>query len=157
MVFLGNVLWFALGGWLIGTVYFLGAIILFPLFPFLWPLVKYSYWPFGKVPVSRSALADYKQHAGIVEEMTKFDQASRVVRILGNFVWILTFGWILAILHILAAALNILFVWTIVTIPNIAGHLRLIGVAFRPFGRLIVPSSLAEEINVGAAKNKLGI
>ena len=75
MVFLGNVLWFALGGWLIGTVYFLGAIILFPLFPFLWPLVKYSYWPFGKVPISRSALADYKQHAGIVEEMTKFDQA----------------------------------------------------------------------------------
>ena len=123
MAFLGNVLWFALGGWLIGTVYFLGAIILFPLFPFLWPLVKYSYWPFGKVPISRSALVDYKQHAGIVEEMTKFDKASSVVRVLGNFVWILTFGWILAILHLLAAALNILFVWTIVMIPNIAGHL----------------------------------
>ena len=157
MAFLGNVLWFALGGWLIGSVYFLGAIILFPLFPFLWPLVKYSYWPFGKVPVSRSALANYKQHAGILNEATNFEKASGVARVLGNIVWIFTFGWILAILHLLAAAINVLFIWTIVTIPNIAGHLRLIGVAFRPFGRLIVPSALAEEINVGSAKNKLGI
>ena len=65
MNFLGNCLWLLLGGIFVGLGYLLGAIILFPLFPFLWPLVKYSFWPFGKSPVSRSDLANYKKNENI--------------------------------------------------------------------------------------------
>ncbi len=157
MSFLANVLWLLLGGWLIGLVYLIGAVIFFPLLPFLWQFVTYSFWPFGKAPVKRSDLARYREQTGSTVQETGLQTAGRGVRFLANVVWVLTFGWFLALLHLIAAFLNILVFWLIITIPNIAGHFRLMGVAFRPFGRIIVPKALAEEISVGAAKNKLGL
>ena len=59
--FIGNLIWFILGGWLIGLIYLLGAFILFPLLPFLMPLVGYSFWPFGRMPVSKKAILEYKK------------------------------------------------------------------------------------------------
>ena len=35
MAFLGNLIWFIFGGWLLGTLYLIAAIVLFPLLPFL--------------------------------------------------------------------------------------------------------------------------
>jgi uncharacterized membrane protein YccF (DUF307 family) len=47
--------------------------------------------------------------------------------------------------------------WTIIAIPNIGGHWKLIRVAFLPFNKVIVPSAVAQEINEGIVKAKLGI
>jgi len=157
MSFLANIIWFLTGGVLVGLVYLLGAIIFFPLFPFLWPLVKYSFWPFGKTPVSRSDLAKYKEHESILSEQKSFETTTGVIRFLGNVLWILTFGWILAIIHLAACIINICLFFLIITIPNIGAHWKLMGVAFRPFGRIIVPKDLAREIEVGSAKQKLGL
>ena len=41
MTLLGNIIWFLLGGWLLGLGYFMGAVLFFPLLPFLMPLVGY--------------------------------------------------------------------------------------------------------------------
>ena len=67
MAFLGNLIWFTLGGWLLGTLYLLGAIILFPLLPFLLPMVSYSYWPFGRRPVSKKAVVAYKTENNMLD------------------------------------------------------------------------------------------
>jgi uncharacterized membrane protein YccF (DUF307 family) len=157
MALLGNIIWFLTGGVLVGLIYLLGAIIFFPLFPFLWPLVKYSFWPFGKTPVSRSDLARYKEHEDILSEQTPFEQSTGTIRFLGNVLWVFTFGWLLAIVHLGACILNTCLFFLILTIPNIGAHWRLMGVAFRPFGRIIVPTALAKEIEVGSAKQKLGM
>jgi uncharacterized membrane protein YccF (DUF307 family) len=68
-----------------------------------------------------------------------------------------TFGWILALTHLACSFFNLLFFWTIVAIPNIGGHWKLIRVAFLPFNKVIVPSGVAQEIKDGIAKAKLGI
>jgi uncharacterized membrane protein YccF (DUF307 family) len=153
MRLLGNIMWFLLGGWLIGLVYLLGAIIFFPLLPFLLPLVGFAFWPFGKDVVSRSNLDAYKRLNGVEIESSAVRDT---VGILANIIWACTFGITLAILHFTSALLNLCFFWTIIAIPNIVGNWKLIGVAFAPFNRTIVPSDLANEINVGAAKARLG-
>ena len=43
---------------------------------------------------------------------------------LGNILWVLTFGWFLALMHILAGLLNVLFFWTIIAIPNVRTALQ---------------------------------
>ena len=61
MAFIGNLIWFIFGGWLLGTLWLIFSIIFFPLLPFLLPFVGYSYWPFGRQPVSKSAITNYKK------------------------------------------------------------------------------------------------
>ncbi len=52
MKILANIVWLLTGGWLIGLLYLLGAIVFFPLLPFLYPLIGYGFWPFGRRAVS---------------------------------------------------------------------------------------------------------
>ena len=157
MNFLGNCLWLLLGGFFVGLGYLLGAIVLFPLFPFLWPLVKHSFWPFGRSPVSRSDLANYKKNENIEGTNLSLKTTSFFIRFLANVVWILLFGWWLAIFHLICAVINAVFFWMIITIPFITAHMKLIPVSLRPFGIVIVPNSLRDEIQKGSAKQKLGI
>jgi hypothetical protein len=74
-----------------------------------------------------------------------------------NVLWMLTFGWFLALVHLAASFANLCFFFLIVTIPNIGGHWKLIRVAFLPFNKVIVPASLAQEIRDGLAKARLGL
>jgi uncharacterized membrane protein YccF (DUF307 family) len=69
----------------------------------------------------------------------------------------LTFGWVLALVHLSASFLNLCLFWTIIAIPNIGGHWKLIRVAFLPFNKVIVPSGVAKEIREQIAKSKLGL
>jgi uncharacterized membrane protein YccF (DUF307 family) len=150
---LGNIIWFLSGGCLIGLVYLLGAIIFFPLFPFLLPLVGFAFWPLGRDVVSREKLDAYKKLNGVEIESTAVKDT---VGVLANIIWACTFGIVLATLHLIAAIINFCLFWTIIAIPNIVGNWKLIGVAFAPFNRTIVPSDLAKEINIAAAKARLG-
>tara|TARA_B110000967_G_C18776704_1_gene505942 strand:+ start:420 stop:878 length:459 start_codon:yes stop_codon:yes gene_type:complete len=152
MRLLGNIFWFLLGGWLLFLFYFFAACIFFPVFIPLFRLAMYSLWPFGKDVVTQQQLRDYREASG--------SEAVEVFTTLGgllNLIWMLTFGWILALAHLASSIVNLLFFWLIVTIPNIAGHWKMIRVAFMPFDKVIVPTLLAEEIEKVIAKRKLNL
>jgi uncharacterized membrane protein YccF (DUF307 family) len=155
MKFLANIVWFLTGGWLVGLLYLLGAIVFFPLFPFLYGLIGYGFWPFGRRAIPRQRLEEYQSQHGKGLEVS--GSTARTVGTVANVLWALTFGWLLALVHIFASAVNLALFWMIVTIPNIAGHWKLIPTAFTPFRRVVVSSSLADEIELRRERTKFGI
>jgi len=150
---LANFVWLATSFYT-PLLYLLGGIILFPLLPFLWPTIKFSFLPFGRELVSNSYLEQFRKadsEAKLIEETRvslegNFGDASKTVRFLANVVWLFSFGWMLALSHLFAALLSLCFVWTIIAIPNIAANLRMIPVAFRPFGRTIISTTVAKRL-----------
>ncbi|MEE2862901.1 MAG: YccF domain-containing protein [Gemmatimonadota bacterium] len=150
MTLLGNIIWFLLGGWALGLGYFIGAVLFFPLLPFLMPLVGYSFFPFGKTPVRRSDINAWKESRGEEVDLSAAKLTSGKLRFLSNVLWVFTFGWLLALAHFIAAFANLVgcvFLFTIpICVPHMMAHFKLMPVALRPFGVRIVPTSLAEEI-----------
>ncbi len=153
MALLGNIIWFLMGGWLLFILYTLAAILFFPVFVPIFRIARYSLFPFGKGIVSQRDLNKYRESQGSPTENSAAKSLSGVL----NIVWMLTFGWILALTHLMASILNLCLFWLIVTIPNIGGHWKMIRIAFMPFNKVIIPKTLAEEIEVGIAKGKLKI
>ena len=100
--------------------------------------------PFGREIVSTKYLKQFKDYEKTRDK--DFDNASGIIRFLANIIWVLTFGWILALLHILAGILNVLLIWTIVAIPNIMAHFRMVPVAFAPFGRKVISKEVAQKL-----------
>tara|TARA_B110000503_G_C6921350_1_gene318839 strand:+ start:52 stop:618 length:567 start_codon:yes stop_codon:yes gene_type:complete len=154
MRLLGNIIWLLLGGWVLFLVYSLAAIIFFPIFIPLFRLAKYSLWPFGKGVITQSQLKKYKALRG-----SQVDEGGVVQGISGvlNIVWMLTFGWWLALGHFFAAIANLFLFFLIVTIPNISGHWKMIRVAFMPFNKVVVPQEVVDEIELAIAKGKLDL
>ena len=150
MAFLGNIIWLVTS-FFVPLGYLLGGIIFFPLLPFLWPVIKYSFLPFGREIVSTEYLKSFKEN---VSDESNFEKASPTVKMLGNILWVLTFGWFLALMHILAGLLNVLFIWTIIAIPNIIAHFRMVPVAFTPFGRKIISKELAKKLRDKKAEDE---
>ena len=161
MAFLGNLLWFIFGGWLLFIVYTLGAIIFFPIFIPIFRLARYAAWPFGRSVVTQSDLQTYRELSGTGEDITNIQAALRVTSGLINIVWMFTAGLVLACLHIVCALANLVPALTIIGIPlaiaNFLGNFKMVPVALMPLNKVIVPSALADEIRVTVAKGQLGI
>ena len=157
MVFLGNIFWFVLGGWLLFIFYTLAAIVFFPVFIPLWRLAIYSAWPMGRSVVSQSRLTKYKEITGKSIELGKGEPTIKLFSSFLNVLWLLTFGWLLALSHFFSALFNLVFFFLIFTIPNIMGHWKLMGVALMPFNKEIMPTTIAKEITDTINKDKLGI
>ena len=164
MSFIGNLIWFIFGGWLIGLGYLLGAILFFPLIYYLWPVVGYAFWPFGRKPVSRSAINKYmernpEQFSDEQLDRLEGPQVSLTVRRVLGVLWALTFGWILALGCLLGGVLNLLLCVLLITIPiclpNAMAWFKLAGISFVPFTMRIVPTPLSEEILSDRAKSRL--
>ena len=159
MAFIGNLIWLIFGGWLLGTLYLIGAIVLFPLLPFLMPMISYAYWPFGRRPVKKKAIAAYKIENNMPADEDKFAKSSALIKFLGTTVWALTFGWILALVHLLSGVANLALCVLIITaplaLPNALANFKLIPVAFAPFGVRLIPTSLADDIDKAQAKSEL--
>jgi uncharacterized membrane protein YccF (DUF307 family) len=119
---IGNILWLLLGGLEMALAYAIAGLLAFvlivtaPLGVAAFRLAGFSLWPFGRTLVS-------KPGAGIGSG-------------LGNVVWILVFGWWLALGHLVAAFLNAI---TIIGIPFAVAHLKLAGAALTPFGHEVTP------------------
>jgi uncharacterized membrane protein YccF (DUF307 family) len=157
MTLLANVIWFLLGGWLLFIAYAISAIVFFPFFIPLFRLALYSAWPFGRGVVSQSQLTKYRELTGKslpVSDLSSFATGASTIL---NVLWMLTFGWVLALAHIFSAFLNLLLFWLILTIPNIAGNWKLIPVAFAPFNKVIVPSLISDEVKNALVRAKHGI
>ena len=159
MALFGNLIWLILGGFAIGGLYLLGAVILFPLLPFLWPLVKYSFWPFGRRPVSKKIIDQYKKANNMELDKDDFASASKNAKLCANIIWAPTFGLLLFIIHLIAGIVNLIACIIIITIPicypHALAHFKLMTVSFSPFGVRLIPSSLADDIEKESAKAML--
>ena len=151
MALLGNIIWLVTS-FFIPLGYLLFGIILFPLLPWLWPMIKFSFLPFGRELVKKTQL---KKDIGKKDDPGDIANATQIVRILANIVWPLTAGWILALGHIAAGILNVFLIWLIFPIPNIMAHFRLVPVAFQPFGRIIISKELSQKVKSEKADRQL--
>lgn len=117
-----NVIWLVLEGLWMAIAYVLAGLVAFILIitiPFgiaAFRIAGYVLWPFGRT-------IDRRPEAGIAS-------------VIGNVVWIILFGWWLAIGHLVAGVLLCL---TIIGIPLGLASFKIIPVTLVPLGVRIVP------------------
>ena len=116
---IGNIVFFAFGGFVIFAGYVLGGIIL---------CLTIIGIPFG--------IQCFKLAGGVLapfgREVREKEPPGGALSILMNVLWILLPGLELAIMHLILAAV---FAITIIGIPIASQHIKLIPMALLPFGR----------------------
>jgi uncharacterized membrane protein YccF (DUF307 family) len=136
MSFLGNVIWFCLGGAIMGLTWWLvGLVMLVTIVGIPWAracfvIGGFAFHPFGREAISRSELTG------------RDDIGTGVLGLVGNVIWFLVFGLWLAVGHVCSAIVNFA---TIIGIPFGIQHLKLAGVALAPVGKTVVPKEVATE------------
>ena len=124
---LGNILWFVLAGFWLFLAYVVAGIlacILIITIPFgiaSFRIAGFVVWPFGRTAVKRPT--------------------SGVFSVIGNIIWLILFGWELALAHLLTAAFLAI---TIIGIPLAIANVKLIPISLWPMGREIVPIEVAQ-------------
>jgi len=119
---IGNILWFVLAGFWLFLGYVVAGVlacILIVTIPFgiaSFRIAGFVVWPFGRTAV-------WRRDAGIWS-------------VLGNVVWVILFGWELALAHVVTGLL--LFV-TIIGIPFGIASWKMIPLSLFPLGREVVP------------------
>jgi uncharacterized membrane protein YccF (DUF307 family) len=117
-----NVIWLVFAGLWLALGYLLAALVCFVLIvtiPFGIAAVRiamYVLWPFGRTVVRRP-------DAGAPSAI-------------GNFLWIVLFGWWLALGHLIT---GIALCITLIGIPLGLANFKLIPISLTPLGREIVP------------------
>jgi uncharacterized membrane protein YccF (DUF307 family) len=123
---IGNILWFLLAGLWLAIGYVLAGLLAFVLIitiPFgiaSFRLAGFVVWPFGRTVI-------WRRDAGVAS-------------LIGNIVWVIFFGWELAIAHLLA---GLLLCVTIIGIPFGIACWKMIPLALLPLGREVVPLGAA--------------
>ncbi len=118
-----NVIWLVFGGLWLALGYLLAAVISFVLIitiPFGFAslrIASYALWPFGRTIVDKPG--------------------SGSGALIGNIIWIVLFGWWLALGHLISAVAMAI---TIIGIPLALADLKLIPVSLVPLGKEIVPA-----------------
>jgi uncharacterized membrane protein YccF (DUF307 family) len=118
-----NVLWLVLCGWWMALAYVIAGIIaavLIITIPFAiasFRIASYVIWPFGRS-------TEVRRDAGVAS-------------LIGNIIWIVLFGWELALGHLTA---GIIMCLTIIGIPLGLANFKLIPISLIPLGVRIVPS-----------------
>ncbi|MEO7448886.1 MAG: YccF domain-containing protein [Humibacillus sp.] len=117
-----NVIWVAFGGFLLFLGYLVAGVLAcltivgIPLGLAAFRIGLFALWPFGRTVVDHPA-------AGAPS-------------VLGNILWVVFYGWWLALGHIATAVAQAM---TIVGIPLALGNLKLVPVSLFPLGKRIVP------------------
>ena len=127
MRFILNLIWLVLAGFWLALLYVLAGIVAFILIitiPFgfaSFRIAAFTLWPFGRRIVRRSDAG-----AGST---------------IGNILWIILFGWELALAHLIT---GIALCVTIIGIPLGLANFKLIPVSLTPLGREIVSTTNRE-------------
>ncbi len=143
---IGNLLWFILGGLIMGLAWWLLGIIAFitvvgiPWGRACFVMGNFSFFPFGKEAINRSVLT------------SRADIGTGGFGALGNIIWFVLAGFWLAIAHAVA---GIAFFITIIGIPFGIQHLKLAGVAVFPIGKTIVSAEVAKAALEANAQSKV--
>jgi uncharacterized membrane protein YccF (DUF307 family) len=117
-----NIIWLVLEGFWMAIAYVLAGIVCFVLIitiPFgiaAFRIAGYVLWPFGRT-------VERQPSAGIGSAI-------------GNVIWIILFGWWLALGHLVA---GVLLLMTIVGIPLAIASFKIIPITLVPLGTRIVP------------------
>ena len=118
MSLIGNILWLIFGGLIAGLLYILGGLLLCLTIigiPFGIQSIKLgiaSLTPFGK-------------------ELHTDTEAGGCLYIVFNVLWIVLFGWEIALVHLTSA---LILAITIIGIPFALQHIKLVPLALFPFG-----------------------
>jgi uncharacterized membrane protein YccF (DUF307 family) len=131
-----NLIWFVLGGCIMGLGWWLaGLVMLVSIVGIPWVrscfvLGAFCFFPFGQEAIDR-------------EELTgKLDLGTGPLGTLANIVWFVFAGWWLALGHLGSAIANAV---TIIGIPFAIQHLKLAGCALAPVGKTVVSKEVAAE------------
>ena len=121
MSFLGNIVFFVFGGFVIFLGYVLGGILL---------CLTIIGIPFGFMcfRLAGGVLAPFGR------EVQQTEPPGGPVALIMNILWIILPGLELAIMHLLLA---LLFALTIIGIPIAAQHMKLVPLALLPFGHVM--------------------
>jgi uncharacterized membrane protein YccF (DUF307 family) len=118
-----NIIWLVFEGWWMAILYVLAGVLCFILIitiPFgiaCFRIAAYVIWPFGRSITMH-------RRAGIGS-------------LIGNIIWVILFGWWLALGHLTA---GITLCLTIIGIPLGLANFKLIPISLLPLGVQIVPS-----------------
>lgn len=133
---LGNILWFILGGGIMGLAWWLTGLLAFiSIIGIPWGkacivIGNFSFFPFGKEAVSRDALTK------------KEDIGTGAFGLIGNILWLFFAGWWLALGHLASAFCCAI---TIIGIPFAIQHIKLAVIALFPIGKTIVSKEVAAQ------------
>jgi len=115
----GNIIWFIFGGFIAFCVYAIAAVLF---------CITIIGIPFG--------VASWRQGIAMLapfgRDTVKKPNGDGVLNILFNVIWIFLFGWELAIMHLVFAAILGI---TIIGLPFAFQHIKLIPIALWPFGQ----------------------
>ncbi len=119
MSLLGNIIWFIFGGFVTALGYIIGGIIL---------CLTIVGIPFGlqSIKLGLASLAPFGK------EVVEGPLANSTLRIVFNLIWLVLFGWELALSHLVHAAILAI---TVIGIPFAKQHIKLIPLSLMPFGR----------------------
>jgi len=129
MSFIGNIVWFILGGALMGIGWWIAGVLAYisiigiPWGKACFVIGKFAFMPFGKEAVSRKYINN------------KDDIGTGSMGTIGNVIWFIFAGFWLAIGHFLSALVCFI---TIIGIPFGVQHLKLAGIAIAPIGKTII-------------------
>jgi uncharacterized membrane protein YccF (DUF307 family) len=116
---LGNVLWLIFGGLVSGLGYILGGLAM---------CLTIVGIPFG-IQSMRLGVATF---APFGKQVVEDRNANGPLQILLNVIWLVLFGWEIALAHLIHAAILAV---TVIGIPFALQHLKLIPIALLPLGR----------------------
>ena len=117
MSFIGNIIWLIFGGFLAGLGYILGGLVL---------CLTIVGIPFGMKSI-QLGLANFTPFG---KEVVESKTDSGCLQLVFSIIWIVLFGWEIAITHLISA---LILAITIVGIPFAKQHFKLIPVALFPF------------------------
>ena len=116
---LGNIIWLIFGGLVVGIGYIIGGVLL---------CLTIIGIPFGV----QSIKLGFATLAPFGKEVVEGDNANSPLRLVFNVIWLVLFGWEIAVAHLISA---LVLAITIIGIPFAAQHIKLIPLALLPFGR----------------------
>jgi uncharacterized membrane protein YccF (DUF307 family) len=119
MSLLGNIIWLIFGGFLAGVGYIIGGLGL---------CLTIIGIPFG-IQSMKLGVATF---APFGKELVELENANSPLRIIFNLLWIVLFGWEIALAHLIHA---LVLAITIIGIPFALQHLKLVPMALLPLGR----------------------
>ena len=116
---LGNIIWLICGGLLAGLGYIIGGLAL---------CLTIIGIPFGlqSVKLGLAALTPFGK------EVVERKDANSTLRIIFNVIWLVLFGWEIAVAHLTSA---LILAITIIGLPFAKQHVKLVPLALLPFGR----------------------
>ena len=140
---IGNLLWFVMGGALMGLGWWLAGLLAFvtivgiPWGKACFVIGQFAFFPFGREAMSRKELSNTD------------DIGTGGLGLVGNIIWFIFAGVWLAIGHVLSALACFV---TIIGIPFAVQHLKLAGIALAPIGKTIVTKEVAAAARRNAAE-----